>query len=75
MTWETELVVLSLSFFSYEMRIVVLVKVNIKCVTLRYEYMFEIYCRSFEQKRDAIRIRLKRTIWAASGEPNFWRPE
>lgn len=53
------------------MRIVVLVKVNIKCVTLRYEYMFEIYCRSFEQKRDVIRIRLKRTIWAASGEPEF----
>ena len=73
--WETELVVLSLSFFSYEMRIVVLVTVNIKCVTLRYEYMFEICCRRFEQKRDASRIRLKRTLWAASREPIFWKPE
>lgn len=57
------------------MRIAVLITVNIKCVTLRYEYVFGIYCRSFEQKRDAIKIRLKRTIWAASGEPIIWRPE
>ena len=60
-----------LKFLQYEMRITVLVTVNIDCVTLNYEFVTGKNVRSFEHWNDVIRIRLKRTIWVASGEPNF----
>ena len=69
--WENAIDVLSLSFFSYETGIVVYVTINIKCDTLNYDCMIGIYCNTFEQQSDIIRIRLKRTIWTASGEPIF----
>ena len=60
-----------LQFLQYEMRITVLVTVNIDCVTLNYEFVIGTNGRSFEHWNDVIRIRLKRTIWAALGEPIF----
>lgn len=53
------------------MRITVLVIVSIDCVTLNHEFVIGINGRSFEHWNDVIRIRLKRTIWSASGEPIF----
>lgn len=47
------------------MRITILIIVNIDCVTLNYEFVIGINGRSFEHWNDVIRIRLKRTIWAA----------
>ena len=64
-----EIDALSLGFFSYETGIVVYVTINIKCDTLNSDLVIGTYCSTFEQQSDICRIRLKRTIWAASGEP------
>ena len=62
----------ALVVFSDETGIVVYVIINIKCDTLNYDCIIGIYCKTFEQQSgDIIRIRLRRTIRAASGKPVF----
>ena len=70
-TWENELDIVNLNFFTCEIRITVLATVNIKCVTLKMsewlEYTAEVW-RSVVMLSEG----LKRTVWEASGEPTFF---
>ena len=71
-TWENELDIVNLNFFTCEIRITVLATVNIKCVTLKMsewlEYTAEVWRSGVMLSEEG----LKRTVWEASGEPTFF---